>query len=184
MKILRQMNPKILLSTIFALISACQAFGDRLPSKLESLTEKYERAIERATKPITLKYIDELRKLKLELTRAGDLSGALAVDETLKKLGVVDSDLASVLTNRFWTYTNDANGKKSGVKFNADGTATLTTGAHRESWKWKVTDDLKLDVTYADGNGCIFEFKNLKKLYAKGKTKNGGGARSIEAVED
>ena len=174
-------------TTLLAFASLClfQQFAqaEGLPSRLEVLTANYERAIERATKPITAKYIDELRKLKLDLTRAGDLSGALAVDETLKKLGAVDSDLASILTSRSWTYTNTSNGTKSRAVFNANGTATLT-GSTRTSWKWKVTDDRKLDVTFADGNGCIFEFRNLNELSAKGKTKREGAPRSIEAVRD
>jgi hypothetical protein len=55
-----------------------------LPSRLQTLHDNYQRAMDRTTLPLKNQYRDELMKLQVELTRAGDLNGALQVTEELK----------------------------------------------------------------------------------------------------
>lgn len=50
-----------ILSLLFC--NLLQAQSD-LPSTFDALTENYERAIERVTKPLTSKYIEELKKIQ------------------------------------------------------------------------------------------------------------------------
>ncbi len=58
---------------------------DKLPPRLEQLQMNYEAAIQRATAPLTLKYIDELRKAKNDYLKAGDLAGAQAANDLLNE---------------------------------------------------------------------------------------------------
>lgn len=64
-----------------------------LPEKLKSLKSNYEAAVARATAPLTKSYLQELQRLKLDYTRAGNLQAALAADALIKAA----SDPASAL---------------------------------------------------------------------------------------
>ena len=55
-----------------------------LPEKLQSLKKNYDAAVVRATAPLTRSYLQELQRLKLEYTRAGNLSAALTADALIK----------------------------------------------------------------------------------------------------
>jgi hypothetical protein len=56
------------------------------PADLERLRTSWERARERALKPIDLIYCKELERLKLKYTRLGKLEDALAVQNELQKI--------------------------------------------------------------------------------------------------
>ncbi|MFZ2278001.1 MAG: hypothetical protein WAW39_09380 [Prosthecobacter sp.] len=56
-----------------------------LPDKVVALKFNYEAAIQRATTPITRTYLQELQKLKMEYTKAGNLEAALATDAIFKE---------------------------------------------------------------------------------------------------
>ena len=56
-----------------------------MPDKLAALKHSYEAAMVRATSPITLTYVQQLQKLKMEYTKAGNLEAALATDALLKE---------------------------------------------------------------------------------------------------
>lgn len=55
-----------------------------LPEKLQTLRKNYDAAVLRATAPLTKSYLQELQRLKLDYTRAGDLTAALAADALIK----------------------------------------------------------------------------------------------------
>ena len=73
----------ILLAVVW--LTLPHAFADQ-PTKLTSLRSGYQSAVDRAMQPIQRTYLQELVKLSVELTKAGDLEGALAVNEEMKKL--------------------------------------------------------------------------------------------------
>ncbi len=75
--------PLLLLSLLAASPLLAQD-KSKLPSRLQVLRENYQRAIERANVPIRNAYRDELIRLRAELTRAGNLNGALEVADELK----------------------------------------------------------------------------------------------------
>ncbi len=60
--------------------------GGALPDKLTALKYNYEAAVTRATTPITQTYVQQLQKLKMEYTKAGNLEAALATDAILKEM--------------------------------------------------------------------------------------------------
>lgn len=68
---------------LVAQISSAQT-ASPLPEKLQSLKKNYDAAVVRATAPLTKTYLQDLQKLKLEYTRAGNLSAALAADALIK----------------------------------------------------------------------------------------------------
>lgn len=69
---------------ISAVTSRAQAPAKPQPERLVNLRANYERAIERVSAPVSAQYREELQKMKLEYTKAGNLEAALAVDEELK----------------------------------------------------------------------------------------------------
>ena len=69
---------------LFAVTSQAQAPAKAQPDRLINLRSNYERAIERVSAPVSAQYRDELQKMKIEYTKAGNLEAALAVDEELK----------------------------------------------------------------------------------------------------
>ena len=62
-----------------------------LPDKLSALKTSYHAAVSRATAPLTKTYATELERLKIDYTKKGDLSAALAVDAELKALAAANS---------------------------------------------------------------------------------------------
>lgn len=62
------------------------------PKDLTSLRASWTRARSQATDPIDRKYVDALAAMKLKLTKAGDLNGALVVEAELQKLAPGSSD--------------------------------------------------------------------------------------------
>jgi len=74
-----------ILTALLLLAQVSFAQGDKaVPQKLQTLKANYEAAVLRATTPLTKSYLQELQRLKLEYTRAGDLSAALAADALIQ----------------------------------------------------------------------------------------------------
>lgn len=71
--------------SIFHAIALTAQDSKALPDKVVALKFNYEAAIQRATTPITRTYLQELQKLKMEYTKAGNLEAALATDAILKE---------------------------------------------------------------------------------------------------
>ncbi|MDA7921156.1 hypothetical protein N9B73_05315 [Verrucomicrobiales bacterium] len=166
---------------IFALFFPFALFAqDRLPNRIEVLTENYERAVERATNPITQKYATELKKLLLELTQKGDLAQAQQVEKKLRTLGVLEKTLGDILLSETWEYS--ANGSKSQIVFKDDGTAQMA-GESNGVFPWKLEDELTLTLLYSDGNSCTFKFRDLETLSVEGKTRLGGAIRTLKPKE-
>ena len=65
------------------------------PPDLARLQHNRDRAIERALRPIHETYRRELEKLKVKYTKAGKLEEAVAVQNELKKQGVVSGTNAA-----------------------------------------------------------------------------------------
>jgi hypothetical protein len=59
--------------------------ASKLPKKAEELRESYLRARARAVDPIDKTYVQALQKLLTDLTRAGDLDGALAIKKEIAR---------------------------------------------------------------------------------------------------
>jgi hypothetical protein len=114
------------------------------PERLIKLEQSYSTAVERAIAPLTKTYLAELEKLKTDLTRQGDLNGALAVQSALNKAAhsklVVGSSApddststaaapatAAKVTKKnpfigYWIGL-DSSGKKMGLVINEDGSS-------------------------------------------------------------
>jgi hypothetical protein len=123
------------------------------PAELTTLRQSWAKAREQATAPIDKKYSDALSQMKIRLTKAGDLEGALAVEAELQQLrppqaatpkketfraAIVNSnqELQKVITGTKWKMTRVADNKKWGVwEFKADGTIEVNTPR-----KWTVKD--------------------------------------------
>ena len=150
---------------------------DGLPSEFESLTANYDRAVERATKPLKLKYIEELKKLRQRLSERGDLSEAIKVENRLKELGAFELTLEDLLFSKKWRYF--AGKKRFDVKFFKDGTAELVGVGN---WKWKIENELTLVVIYSDGNGITYQFRDLENLKATGRLNDSNALRTLQAL--
>jgi hypothetical protein len=156
-----------ILSLLFC--SVLQAQSD-LPSKHEALTENYERAVERLTKPLTSKYIEELKKIQQELSGKDDHEGAQEVKTKLKELGAIPWDLAEVLKSKSWEYT--ANTSTSLMVFRDDGTVEVT-GGEVEVWEWTVKEGNILQIQYTSDKTCDFNFADFTDFSIVGVTNEG-----------
>ena len=139
-----------------------------------------------------------LKKEETELTKAGDLDGAMAARKMGEALnsdpsiaaartaaggrgGAVatpaENSLEELLKSRTWVYKSGDDACRWSFldqnKVKSDGWSKPT--------RWDVKDNRYLTVGYGDGNSCVFDFQDLSKLEALGKT-NKGSARSLSAV--
>jgi len=91
-------NPQIL-TAVLALLATCiyGAEDPALPERVKTLTSNYEAAIARANAPLTKTYLDELNKMKLEYTRAGEPRIGLAGGSLITKY---TPDTAPTITSK------------------------------------------------------------------------------------
>ncbi len=149
-----------------------------LPDKLAGLKHNYEAALVRATTPITQTYVQQLQKLKVEYTKAGNLEAALATDAILKeftqKTQIAGSaatsfprDLSAMTIVQFkeWLATVSIV-EKAGAKtvFQYDGTTfTSIRGPTFAPRAHKVEIELgKISVPFSTDLGVIRVSENLK----------------------
>ena len=157
--------------------------ADEPPEKLDALTRQYELAVKRATEPLKRNYIEHLKQLKTEYTKAGRLEDALAVQSVLSTQGEIaepERQLDEILQTRKWRYTTGRSA--SVIQFQKDGMASFS-GATNALCKYSIRKNKVLTIHYPDGNSCDFDFGDLSKLSVTGRTKRGNQARSIAPIE-
>ena len=91
------------ISLILLCFLACASAQD--PTELTRLNKSYEAAVQKAITPLKQTYIQELKKLKDNYTKAAKLEDAIAVDKVLKELS---SSVNSALTTATETVTVNA----------------------------------------------------------------------------
>ena len=91
------------ISLILLCFLACASAQD--PTELTRLNKSYEAAVQKAITPLKQTYIQELKKLKDNYTKAAKLEDALAVDKVLKELS---SSVNSALATETATVTVNA----------------------------------------------------------------------------
>lgn len=156
------------------------------PVKLEGLRLSYERAIERATQPIKRTYLEELRSLKEEYTKAGRLDEALLVvkeieEQTTEVARIDDGPMKELLTSRQWQINHEQG--RTILTFHKDGSIKGKRGNRMMNWKWKIVDHetLYIDINYQNSYTEL-ELPPGKNFVFKGKTK-GGTAREMKPLE-
>ncbi len=153
-------------------IAAASGFSqDTLPNQFELLKENYERAIERANRPITSKYVQELKAMKARMVQAGNLQLANQIDKELTQLGAVPKTLAEHLKANTWNYPID--GKITKVIFNENGTAQFS-GYRNYTTKWQLKDHKTVSITFADKRTAHFTFDDFSNLQSETKLKGSG----------
>ena len=83
--------------TIFIASLSLAAFAQHAdePKQLTGLRESYTKARIAATAPIDKKYVEALTAMKLQLTKSGDLKGALAVDAEITQISALSTPAKS-----------------------------------------------------------------------------------------
>lgn len=92
---------------------------------MKPLKEAYTRAITAANKPITDRYIQELKRLKAEAMKAGALEDAVAIDKEITSFSSSSEDAATNLKKNDpivgrWNYNNG-----NICEYTSDGFVTL-----------------------------------------------------------
>lgn len=145
------------LTATFAILFVTLAFAQDArpsdPKELTDLRESWKRARDQATLPIDKKYVDALSAMKMRLTKAGDLSGALAVEAEIKTIFPTAStstsqatagaetvntkkELEKHLLGKKWKMSQVSSGKGWGVwEFKPDGTIQVNSPR-----KWIIKD--------------------------------------------
>ena len=166
--------PKALI-VIVSLASVAFAQEAEVPRELKVLTSQHEKAVEKALKPITAKYLTALKRLKAKLAKEQKLEEALAVDAVIKELvggkpiGLDrNPSLEEILMSRSWFYHTGKNGSR--IVFKEGGDAKMS-GTTNSVIPWEVKDNRYLTIYYQNGNSCKFDFKDLSDLSVKGITR-------------
>jgi hypothetical protein len=82
---------KIILAVVWLAAVPLLAQQNESPKQLRELRQSYLRARAAAVAPVEQRYEEALTQMKERLTKAGDLEGAIAVDNELKALNVSKS---------------------------------------------------------------------------------------------
>lgn len=161
------------------LISSASSEELPLPEKALKLRESYRAAVERATSPLTRKYLEELERLKFEYTKAADLKGALAIESEMNLLSTsatIDSitsedkesltkrDLEKLLVAKTWRWgavSMSKDGNK--VVFEPNGKAKYHDKEKVTDWTWSIIDAKE---------GLIDLFSNKLLLQPDGQFKS------------
>jgi len=147
---------KYLLHTIAVLLTASLACGQspdpsKMPDNLRRLRVNYETAVDRAVSPLKRTYEIELKRLKLEGTRAGSLDAALAVDAGLKALaGVVDESKVEANRSSIFSDTIWRNQAREDVEFKSNGSFSETFGGKLLTGTWEIVTDTEVVVARSD----------------------------------
>ena len=161
------------------LISSASSEESPLPEKAQKLRESYRAAVERATSPLTRKYLEELERLKIEYTKAADLKGALAIEGEMKLLSTsatIDSvistdkesltkrDLETLLLAKTWRWGAVSMSKDGNrVDFEDNGKAKYHDKEKLTDWTWNIIDSKE---------GLIDLFGNKLRLQPDGQFKS------------
>ncbi len=165
------------LMTEFAFSQAPQATD---PAELTRLREGWKRAKEQANSPIDRKYVEALKELKTQLTKAGNLEGALWVEAELKKIPLDPPAMAlgakrqlteEMLTFGEWKFEMRATNYSRIFLFSPD--HSLKMKGAKESWgTWKITsrimrmehgkqwNEFDIDLDESEGTLMVHEFKS------------------------
>jgi len=122
---------------IVSLASVAFAQEAEVPRELKVLTSQHEKAVEKALKPITAKYLTALKRLKAKFAKEQKLEEALAVDAVIKGLGGEDlANAADKIAGTSWTW-NHSEDNYSSIRFKIDGTVDLSwKGEGEVRWRW------------------------------------------------
>lgn len=139
-------------------LNTCEA--QELPASAQALKKAYEQAVERATTPLTTKYLAELDRLKQQAARMSDALAIAAITaeiETVKANTVRSLDSAMAFRDRLlqglWVGT-EKNLNKWTVKLLPSGGIDMTRpdgSPGFTGWSWHIDDrnDLHIAITGA-----------------------------------
>lgn len=155
---------KLSVAAVIAVLLAATT-GRSEPERLTQLRGSYEAAVERALSPLQQVYVEQLQKLKTELTREGKLDDALAVEAELKALVGPTSNteraaLAQNLTAAPWSSDGG-----DVITLKKEGTGSWKAGDRVSECTWEiiVQDDKLLAVIYYDGRRENFNAVELSR---------------------
>jgi hypothetical protein len=140
------MKKSTILLAVLTLVGASilGAENPAFPERLKTLTANYEAAIARASEPLTRTYLNELNKMKLEYTRAGDLQSALLVENLIIK------------------YSNEASKSRSNADLPLPQTLARMDISQFKSWL--------AEVEIVQGDGLLIEYDGLTVVVTDPKT--------------
>jgi hypothetical protein len=200
-KIIRMNHTNLALLFAFSLSTAWA----QEPDRLRSLRDSYRSAVERSTTPLTKTYLAELEKLKTDLTKKGDLQGALAVDAEIKAMEPsaatptsksvepskdgrhVTASSKKLIEERFvgkmWTETNGTGPGRPFFFFRKDGTVTRkTVSAGLSHGTWRMNDDGVVEIRGIGGGITWMSFDSeTAGVWIVGRGE-GGKRLAIELV--
>lgn len=167
-----------------------QAPAPAEPKELAALRDRYQTDVQFALKPVQSRYAVQLQALVKTLTQKGDLIGALAVLEELKKqdpqaAAAVAPGAASVLATpgaspfSGTNWQNMVDNALSKQEFKVGGAFLDEYKGVKKSGRWKTTEDRRTVVVNRtdgtvlhykmadDGNSCLCQEVNVTYLLTK-----------------
>ncbi len=138
------------------------AVGSELPDDVKNLVEKRQQAVNR----INSVFVEELKKLKLNYTRTGNLNTANAIVSLVEQYEVVndadeDQDMSSLLKNTTWAWF-----RNESVTFLDNGRARWSYN-DQESFSWRITNQKARVVSGITPRGVNYKI-TFSKCFTKG----------------
>lgn len=133
------------------------------PAKLGELRKSYQGAISRATAPITKTYLAELDRLKTDLTKKGDLQGALAVEAEIKmhssasdEASIPADDLIKTVAGTKWKNRDKA--AKERIEFDEGKVFFVDPAGGRRGYTLNADGHLRARFKYGSGQMVTITF--------------------------
>ena len=145
-----------LLANIAGFFIVFQVVAQELPPNAQSLRKSYELAIERATTPITAKYLSELEKLKQQATRVNDVASITAITDEIERVTATSQkavnaadDIKDKLVKGVWVGTSNGLNRWTLVFETAGGIKmTKPDGSSGwDGWSWVLDDNNVLHIS-------------------------------------
>jgi len=172
---------KTLIGTFFIILfTACSLSADELPSDVQVLLGKRDRAIERINRTLVV----ELKKLKVIHTRRGDLEGAIVIADLIKTFQVGNDNFETALLRKKLINTTWVWFRSERITFLGNGKALLSPHG-TQAFTWRVDSSKKRTIVgeRLDLAGRKYKIE-FNESYDRGKIYDyGAGQRVTSKVE-
>lgn len=133
---------KIILSLILSLFTS-PVLGQM--DSIDKLTDNYNKAIERAVKPINDTYQDELKKLLADYSKKGELDKVNKITTILN--GISDKPIAAKKIESLFVDKTWRSNVGTVFVFSENGTGTKTYGPETIPLTWRIVDKGLVEIS-------------------------------------
>ena len=154
---------KLILNILLVIGIAISSLAQTPKTELDVLTDNYNKAKERAVKPIDDKYKEELKKLLEKYSKQGNVVEVEKITPLLKDTIDIKSDDHLIIGSIFQTLSNTE------FFFMDNGVGIRTQLGTKDAFHWKKIPNRLIQVTIDDGSRSYY-FNILENIQFIGNT--------------